>query len=79
MNGVAAGALSYGTFLSGNGKLKLSKPNAVGYADITIADTPAYLKFDWHTATAGLENPASRATFGVFKGGNEFIYMRENY
>jgi hypothetical protein len=77
LNGVAAVAL--GTLVAGDGKLKLSKPNASGYVNIKITDTPAYLKFDWDTAAAGLENPSARATFGVYKGANEFIYLRENY
>ncbi len=77
MNGVAVPSL--GRFISGDGKLKFSKPNSTGYVDITIADTPDYLKYDWNSATAGLEFPSARATFGVYKGSSEIIDMRENH
>jgi hypothetical protein len=30
-------------------------------------------------APAWLPSNAARATFGVYKGNNEFIYLRENY
>ncbi len=61
-------------FSAGDGKLKLSKPNAKGYVDITIA-APAWLQYNWKGT--GLTNPTARATFGVYKNANEFIYMRE--
>ncbi|MEQ1668769.1 MAG: DUF6701 domain-containing protein, partial [Sulfuriferula sp.] len=63
-------------FSAGDGKLKLSKPNAKGYVDITIA-APAWLQYNWKGT--GLTNPTARATFGVYKNANEFIYMREMY
>ena len=77
MNGIAVPSL--GIFMSGDGKLKFSKPNNKGYVDIIIADTPDYLKFDWMTAIAGLEFPSARATFGVYKGSSEIIDTRENH
>ena len=39
------------------------------------ADVPDYLKFDWKGN--GDENPAARATFGIFKGNKHIIYLRE--
>ena len=65
-------------FVNGNGGLKLGKPNAKGYVDITVT-APAWLQYDWNTTIPGLENPAARATFGVYKGSNDFIYLRESY
>lgn len=62
--------------IAGNGNLKLSKPNAKGYVDITIA-APTWLQYNWKGA--GLTNPTARATFGIYKNANEFIYMREMY
>lgn len=62
--------------VSGDGKLKLSKPGAVGYVDITIA-APAWLQYNWKGT--GISNPTARATFGIYKNANEFIYMREMY
>ncbi|WP_223246716.1 DUF6701 domain-containing protein [Sulfuriferula thiophila] len=63
-------------FSAGDSKLKLSKPGAKGYVDITIA-APAWLQYNWKGT--GLTNPTARATFGVYKNANEFIYMREMY
>jgi MSHA biogenesis protein MshQ len=47
----------------------------------TSADVPAnrtYLQGKW-SGTGYDKNPSSRATFGVYKNANEFIYMREMY
>jgi MSHA biogenesis protein MshQ len=57
-------------FTSGAGSFKLSAPGSgkTGSVDMTT-NTPTYLP----NTTAG------RATFGVYKGANEFIYLRENY
>ncbi len=63
-------------FIAGNGNLKLSKPNTKGYVDITIA-APAWLQYNWKGT--GLAKPTARATFGIYKNANEFIYMREIY
>ncbi len=46
----------------------LSSGGGTGSVDIT-ATTPAWL----------LPGTTGRATFGVYKGNNEFIYLRENY
>jgi len=37
---------------------------------------PSWLQFNW---TGALGNPKARATFGVYRNANEFIYMRESY
>ncbi|HUW26158.1 MAG TPA: LamG domain-containing protein [Gallionella sp.] len=65
-------------FIAGNGGLRLLRPNAKGYVDFTVT-APAWLQYDWNTTTPGLEDPSARATFGVYKGNNEFIYLRETY
>src|SRR6266481_4856452 len=47
-----------------------------------VATTPAalsYLQGLWAPGTSYQNDPAARATFGVYKGANEFIYLRENY
>ncbi len=56
-------------FTNGAGSFKLSAPGAGknGSVDLTT-NAPSYLP-----STTG------RATFGVYKGSNEFIYLRENY
>lgn len=57
------------TFTNGVKTFRLAAPKVAGSADLTIINAPAYL-----TPSA-----VGRATFGVYKGGNEFIYMRETY
>lgn len=66
-------ALPIGTAAAGVWTATLSKPSATfsgrGSVDVTT------------TAPTYLPNPPAggRATFGVYKGANEFIYLRENY
>jgi len=48
---------------------KLDKPGVSGAVDISV-NAPPYL------STSGV---AGRATFGIYKGANEFIYLRESY
>lgn len=57
------------TFTNGLKTFKLAAPNTTGSVDLTIVTAPAYL----------LPGTTARATFGVYKGANEFIYQRENY
>ncbi|HLP98878.1 MAG TPA: DUF6701 domain-containing protein [Sideroxyarcus sp.] len=63
--GLATAATLNNPLLGGNGGLRLSKPGATGTVDITVA-APSYLPSN-----------AARATFGVYKGAKEFIYLRE--
>jgi MSHA biogenesis protein MshQ len=57
------------TITNGTGQIGLSKPGANnnGSVDVTVS-SPSYLPGN-----------TARATFGVYKGNNELIYMRENY
>lgn len=58
-------------FINGTASFKLAAPSGkTGSVDIAT-NAPAYLP-----SNSGY--PA-RATFGVYKGANEFIYLRENY
>jgi hypothetical protein len=63
-------ALLNGTASSGVWTATLSKPSATfsgrGSVDLSV-NAPTYLP------------GTGRATFGVYKGANEFIYLRENY
>ncbi len=43
-----------------------------------VAANQSYLQGKW-TGTSYNQNPHARATFGVYKNANEFIYMREMY
>jgi hypothetical protein len=56
--------------------LRMTAPNAAGYADVTL-DVPAWLEYPWRSAVA--EDPTSRVTFGIYKGNNKIIYRRERY
>ena len=69
-----------GKFVAGDGQLKFSAPGTGndGYLDINI-QTPNWLKFDWNAAAAGDEAPSGRITFGVYKGYDNQIYLREVY
>ena len=66
---VAVGAV---TLANGVGSIRLNAPGSGnnGSADLTL-DTGGWPA--WLPSTTG------RATFGVYKGNNEFIYLRENY
>jgi MSHA biogenesis protein MshQ len=57
------------TFVKGVNTFKLGAPNVVGSVNLSIVTAPSYL----------LPSTTGRATFGVYKGANEFIYLRENY
>ncbi|TAJ78941.1 MAG: hypothetical protein EPO42_07060 [Gallionellaceae bacterium] len=57
------------TFATGVRTFNLAASRVAGSADLTIVTAPSYL----------LPSIAGRATFGVYKGNNEFIYLREAY
>ncbi|KXS32287.1 MAG: hypothetical protein AWT59_1601 [Candidatus Gallionella acididurans] len=40
-------------------------------------NVPSWLQYPWLGGAA--INPTALATFGVYKGPNQFIYQRENY
>jgi MSHA biogenesis protein MshQ len=72
-----------------NGSVTLTprlEAGAVGGADTCIAgvSTPVaganrlYLQGNW-TTTGFTENPAGLATFGVYRGSEEVIFLRENF
>ena len=43
------------------------------------ADVPAWLEFDWNLSLPGLEDPVGTAVFGIFRGVDRRIYIRELY
>ncbi|MFZ5531380.1 MAG: DUF6701 domain-containing protein [Pseudomonadota bacterium] len=74
-----------GPFAVGIGNLKLTRPSPAptgkGSVDVTVdlvTEGKTYLQGAW-TGTSYNENPSARATFGVFKNPNEFIYLREDF
>lgn len=63
---------------AGNFNLWLKAPGAGNTGAVTVTGmVPAWLQYPWSGGAA--INPVARATFGVYKGGDEFIYQRENY
>jgi len=51
----------------------------VGATPTTIqVENAPYLQGNW-TGGAYIQNPASRATFGIFRGAEEIVHIRENF
>jgi uncharacterized repeat protein (TIGR01451 family) len=71
---VSAGVV---TVVGGAGTFTLDRPMVTGSVDISL-NAPAYLMSGSNGAGVNPSRPG-RATFGVYKGGNEFIYLRELY
>jgi MSHA biogenesis protein MshQ len=62
----------------GDFNLWLKAPGAGNVGAVTVTgNVPTWLQFAWGGGV--VSNPTARATFGVYKGNNEFIYLRENY
>jgi MSHA biogenesis protein MshQ len=59
---------------SGN---QCSSVGAVGAVSVGLSWP--WLQYHWTGAGTALQNPTARATFGIFKKANEFIYLRELY
>lgn len=57
--------------------VNVAAPGAAGSVDLSLT-APSYLLGGSNVAGVNLSNTA-RATFGIYKGTNEFIYQRENY
>jgi MSHA biogenesis protein MshQ len=66
--------------VAGDAQLKFTAPGSGndGYFDLSIT-APNWLKFDWNAAIAGDESPSARATFGIYKGNDSQIFLREVY
>lgn len=62
---------------AGQASINLTAPGAgnSGSVDLTL-NVPAWLEYNW---TGAVGDPRARATFGVYKNKNEFIYQRESY
>jgi len=68
-----------GQVIAGILSFKLSKPTGGGTGSVDVSiTTPNYLLAGSNGAAVN-PSKAGRATFGVFKGNNEFIYLRETY
>jgi MSHA biogenesis protein MshQ len=65
------------TVLGGVEKFILNQPGVPGSADISL-NAPGYLLAGSNGAGVN-PSKAGRATFGIYKGSNQIIYMREDY
>jgi hypothetical protein len=81
-------SLSTNTFQQGNININLTAPNMTGYVDIetnlTATNNGAsllWLQYNWpyggSTNGAFTADPHGHATFGIFKGNDRMIYMKE--
>ncbi len=65
---------------AGDFNLHLQAPGAGNDGSTTAtADVPDWLEFDWDAALPGLEDPSGTAVFGIFRGVDRRIYIRELY
>lgn len=63
---------------AGNFNLWLKAPGGGNSGAVTVTgNVPGWLQYPWLGGAA--INPTALATFGVYKGPNQFIYQRENY
>jgi len=76
-SGVSVATPGMVTVAAGATTFTLNKPGVVGSTDISL-NAPSYLLGSSNGAGVN-PSKAGRATFGVYKGPNEFIYLRENY
>ncbi len=66
--------------LAGDFNLHLRAPGAGNDGSTTATvDVPDWLEFDWDSALPGLEDPSGTAVFGIFRGVDRRIYIRELY
>lgn len=65
-------------FNSGNASFILGRPGVTGSVNLGLS-VPANCATNPAQAACYLGSVVARATFGVYKGNNEFIYLRESY
>ncbi|MBN2644954.1 MAG: hypothetical protein JXR59_05710 [Desulfuromonadaceae bacterium] len=73
------GTISDSPFSLGSSRLAFSAPGSGGdgWVDVTVdVTTFPWLQFDWDGDGTD-DNPVARATFGIYKGSERVIYLRE--
>ncbi|BBO74780.1 hypothetical protein DSCW_21970 [Desulfosarcina widdelii] len=66
-------------FTAGDEGLVFSAPGSEGYIQVQVdLSSLPWLRYDWD-GDGSLEGPSARATFGVYKGSQHHIYLRETY
>jgi len=83
-NPIAVGSGSSSASLSnpvvaGDAGLQFSAPGSEGYIHVQVdLSSLPWLRYDWN-GDAVQDDPAARATFGIYKGRPSLIYFRETY
>lgn len=81
-SGTSRASVAHAPFLGGVGGLSFSAPGAGNTGDIDVtADLSSlpWLLFDWDHDGANDDSPSAKATFGIYKGNSQQIYLREVY
>ncbi|APG27861.1 hypothetical protein A7E78_08455 [Syntrophotalea acetylenivorans] len=66
--------------LVGDANLRFSAPGDDGFIDVTVdLSSLDWLRFDWDGDGSHDDDPKGRATFGIFRGRPNVIYLRETY
>lgn len=82
---IGAGSTSvsgFGTFSSGELNLSFSAPGSgnSGFADLTPQlGTMPWLRYDWDGDGAHDDDPKGRASWGMYRGNKNVIYLRERW
>ena len=75
---LTSGQGGIGSFISGKTQeIELKAPGARNRGDLRVSyDAYDWLKFDWNNSGT-YQNPSAIATFGLYRGNDRIIYMRE--
>jgi len=66
-------------FAAGDGGLVFSAPGSEGNIQVQVdLSSSPWLQYDWD-GDGTQEGPSARATFGIYKGSQHHIYLRETY
>ena len=81
-SGTSTASIANSPLALGLAGLSLTAPGDTGFIDITssifISSFP-WLNYDWDGDGSHDDSPSARATFGIYKGNSQQIYLREVY
>ncbi len=80
--GSSAASLAHTPLLSGQAGLSFSAPGAGNTGSIDVSgsfNSLPWLLFDWDHNGVHDNSPTAKATFGIYKGSSQQIYLRELY
>ncbi|MDF2179129.1 polymer-forming cytoskeletal protein [Aliiglaciecola sp. CAU 1673] len=76
LSATGSGTVTSGKPLSQNLGFMLNPTPSQGQVPVTWT-VPQYLRFDWDTSNASLENPQATVSFGLYRGNDRIINWRE--